>query len=204
MNGQKIFGLFMLLAQPSASLVVPDETLLAALAGLGVGALSNRLVFSTPRTPLDQIVVRLGASKYGVGLICVQDVPEGGRICGCEARYSRTVPLSSLARLPLGVRSAIHELFDCCDDTPGMCNVPLDYEQALPLISFINHSPWPTCSYDEDSHAIVASRPMRAGDEATVDYLEYQEEHSFTYRHAKAGFPKHFAKTAFGSSSAYA
>ena len=173
-----------------------NEAAAIALGGFAAGAFTNRIAMSPKLSPapLDQIVARPGASKYGVGLICLQDVPVGGRICGCEPVLSRTVPLASLDALPTAVRSAIHELYDGVDDPPGTCSIPLNYEQAIPLIAFINHSKRPSCAYDEEAHAIVALRRLRAGDEATVNYFEYQDPTSFTYRHAASGFSKDFAR----------
>jgi hypothetical protein len=72
--------------------------------------------------------------------------------------------------------------------------VPSDYENAIPLISFLNHSPQPTCRYDAEAHAIVATEALRVGDEATVNYFEYQDAETYTYRHAAAGFDPQFAR----------
>ena len=96
--------------------------------------------------------------------------------------------VGNLATAPSLVRLTLHELFDCLDDPVGTVAVPTEYEQAIPLISFINHSTRPNCEYDEERHAIYALRDLRAGEEATVNYFEYQTEESFTYRSAKAGF----------------
>lgn len=69
--------------------------------------------------PLSKIYVRPGQGKYGVGLICLRDVPVGARICRCYPDYSKTVATSSLRSLPPEVRSTIHEIWDCFDDPPG-------------------------------------------------------------------------------------
>ena len=62
--------------------------------------------------------------------------------------------LASLDALPTAVRSAIHELYDGVDDPPGTCSIPLNYEQAIPLIPFINHSKRPSCAYDEEARKL--------------------------------------------------
>ena len=46
--------------------------------------------------------------------------------------------------------------------------------QGIPLVSFINHSLRPNCVYDPESNGICASRDLRADEEATVNYFEYQ------------------------------
>ena len=54
-------------------------------AGLLVGGLSSQII-RPPGRPLERIWVRPGASKIGgVGLICIQDTPEGACICTCAA-----------------------------------------------------------------------------------------------------------------------
>ena len=93
------------------------------------------------------------------------------------------------------VRRTIHELWDCLDDPPGTCAVPADYEQAIPLVSFLNHDLRPNCAWDPrlgPSGAIVAERDLRLGEEATVNYFEYQDETSYTWRDAASGFKPSF------------
>lgn len=68
--------------------------------------------------------------------------------------------------------------------------IPTNYDQSIPLVSFINHSEEPNCVYVEDTNCIVAARRLRKGEEATVDYLEYQERGSYTWKHCKSGFRK--------------
>ena len=104
-----------------------------ATGAFGAGLLARPLLDSARSRQASQAIcqlanirVRPGSGKYGVGLICVQDVPVGGRICGCEAKNSREVALSSLGRLPVEVRSAVHELFDGVDQPPGTCMVPTE------------------------------------------------------------------------------
>ena len=41
-------------------------------------------------------------------------------------------------------------------------------------MSFINHSLRPNCVYDPESNGICASRDLRADEEATVNYFDYQ------------------------------
>lgn len=60
--------------------------------------------------------------------------------------------------------------------------------RAIPLVSFINHSDDPNCVYDEATDSIRAKRRLREGEEATVDYLRYQEKGSFTYKACQSGF----------------
>ena len=106
----------------------------------------------------------------------------------CAPKFTKVVQQRDLLSLPKEVRLTVHELFDCLDDPAGTVAVPTEYEQAIPLISFINHSTRPNCEYDPEYHAIYSLRDLRAGEEATVNYFEYQTEESFTYRSAKAGF----------------
>jgi hypothetical protein len=166
---------------------------------LGIGAVMGSVLARRAATPpgdliqqLSSIRVRPGNSEHGVGLIVVQDVPTGGRVIGCEPVHSQTVLLSEIAHLPAEVRQTIHEMFDGVDEPPGTCTIPSAYEDAIPVISFLNHSPDPNCAYDSDQHAIVALRRLHIGEEATVNYFSYQEPETYTYRHAAAGFSDSF------------
>lgn len=165
-----------------------DPLLFGAGAVAGAAALWGAAL--TQRPPdLANIYVRPGASQHGVGLIAIRSVPTGTIICRCEAKRVRSVQRASLATLPRSVRRTIHELYDGFG-TDGTCWVPSEYDQSIPLVSFINHDgDEPNCFFDEERHAIVNWRALRAGEEATVDYFDYQEPHSWTYRHAAAGFP---------------
>jgi len=147
--------------------------------------------------PLSKIYVRPGRGKFGVGLVCVRDVPQGARICKCYPDFSKTVSMASLDKLEPGVRETIHEIWDCVNYPPGKCLVPTDYEAAFPIIGFINHSRQPNCEYDYKRNAIIASRPLRKGEEATVDYFMYQEEGSYTWEHAATGFSPDYIKTVY-------
>ena len=113
-------------------------------------------------------------------------MPKGGIICSCAAQ-AVVVPSRRFNFLPPAVRQCVLELYDGWDGE-GNYQVPIDYDQAIPLISFINHSEEPNCVYDEPANAIVAARRLRTGEEATVDYLSYQEKGSYTWRYCKSGF----------------
>ncbi|KAJ1618638.1 hypothetical protein T492DRAFT_1091291 [Pavlovales sp. CCMP2436] len=166
----------------------------APIAAAVVGAplaLFGSASFVRPRS-LSDIYVRPGVGRFGVGLIAVRDIQRGTRICQCESAYAKAIPRIALATLRPGVRQTIHELFDGFD-AKGNCLVPTDYEQALPLISFLNHvadgdGSGPTCTYDAATNTIVAGRRLRRGEECTVDYTKYQEKESLTHRQAASKF----------------
>jgi hypothetical protein len=82
------------------------------------------------------------------------------------------------------------ELFDGYYPRKGTYQVPLEYDEAIPLVSLINHSPEPNCYYDEDTNAIRAARRLRQGEEAVVDFMQYHDAGSFTYRDCKDGFTR--------------
>ncbi len=171
----------------SLEALVDDSTLTSVLSATAVGG-GGLFALRALSNPLgeQQIYVRPGVGAHGVGLICVRDVPEGGLICRCEAEFAKPVPSWQLATLDPGVRRTVLELFDGCDGR-GTCQVPTQYDQAIPLISFINHSEQPNCIYVEPN-AIVAVRRLRRGEECTVDYLRYQDPGSYTYKDCQRGF----------------
>ena len=136
---------------------------------------------------LDGIFVRPGVGAYGVGLIAIRPVPVGGVICSCSCDNADPVPGRRLNFLRPSVRTTVLELYDGWDGK-GNFQVPTNYDQAIPLISFINHSPEPNCIYLEEINCIVSQRKLRTGEECTVDYLQYQEKGSYTWRAAASGF----------------
>lgn len=138
---------------------------------------------------LEDVYVRPGVGATGVGLICLRRVPRGALICCCEAKHSKTVPTAELAAVDPEVRTAVHEMFDGLD-VDGTCTVPNDYDQNIPLISFINHSASPNCVFDSDDNCIRSARWLRKGEEATVDYTKYQHEGSYALQYARTGFAR--------------
>ena len=137
---------------------------------------------------LDRIYVRPGVGAFGVGLITIRGVPKGGIICSCSAQADQ-VPSRRLNLLRPSVRKTVLELYDGWDGQ-GQYQVPTNYDQCIPLISFINHSDEPNCVYDEPSNCIVAARRLRTGEECSVDYLQYQEPGSYTWRACLSGFKR--------------
>lgn len=184
-------------ARATGLIHIPLEASSAALGVGGAGAiLLARRTYSLARinlTPelrsLPSVFVRPGVGAFGVGLIAVRPVPKGQKICDCAAKASTRVPEAWLVSLDPAVRRVFFELFDGLAPD-GKCCVPTDYDQSIPIISFLNHSPTPNCRYDERKNAIVAARRLRRGEEATVDYIKYQEPGSYTYREAADGFSK--------------
>mgnify|MGYP003342315167 CR=1 FL=1 len=141
---------------------------------------------------LSEIVVRPGATEHGVGLICVKRVPANTKICNCEAKHCKIVPLDRIKNLPIGVRQTIHDLFDGLHTVHGrqFCQIPTDYDQSIPLVAFINHSLTPTCYFDDGDWCIRSRRILKRGEEATVNYCMYQEPESYTYKYAAANFKR--------------
>ena len=115
-------------------------------------------------------------------------MPRGATICSCSAEFAAEVPARRLNLLHPAVRETVLELYDGYDAAQSTYQVPTKYDQAIPLISFVNHSDAPNCAYDESSNTIVAARPLARGAECTVDYFKYQERGSYTWRAAVTGF----------------
>ena len=68
----------------------------------------------------------------------------------------------------------------------------------MPLIAFVNHDARrPNCYYDDETNAIRAGRSLRKGEEATVNYFDYQDETSYTYLHAASGFDSKYIRTMY-------
>ena len=173
---------------------------LAELPPAGAAIIAVPLVFLASeflqRPPVGDIYVRPGVGSFGVGLICIRPVPKGQRVCVCEAKFSERTTPTRLNLLSPAVRRTVLELFDGYDSDDGTYGYPTNYDQAIPLISFINHSDEPNCYYDVQTvggelvGSIRAARRLRTGEEATVDYLKYQEPGSFTYRACQSNFQK--------------
>ena len=140
----------LLIAAGASAGVAASGPLTRALAGAGGSS-----------TELSEIYVRPGKGSFGVGLITIRPVPAGTPIIqDCAPKFTKVVQQRDLLSLPKEVRLTVHELFDCLDDPAGTVAVPTEYEQAIPLISFINHSTRPNCEYDPEYHAIGFSHQV--------------------------------------------
>lgn len=118
----------------------------------------------------------------GVGLVCIRDVPEGTAICSCSnVDQYRQVSSEDFERLHESEKTFYHELFDP-KNTDGTYFLPSNPE-VLEMACFVNHSSAPSCRFDATRHAFVAKRPLRAGDEVTVDYGQYLEPHKFNRKY---------------------
>ena len=150
----------------------------AASAAFVMGPLALLAANYVQQPPLGDIYVRPGVSDIqGVGLMCIRPVPKNGRICGCSAQLNGNTYLTSVRGNHLNmvhpaVGLAMLELFDGYYPRMGTFQVPLEYDEAIPLVSLINHSPQPNCYFDEDTNAIRAARPLRKGEEAVVDFMQ--------------------------------
>jgi len=177
-----------LLGPPLPPPALADVPPLALAGASATAALLGVGLWQRPRLG-NTIYVRPGQGAYGVGLIAIRRVPRGARICTCDAKYSRFVRKGAFRLLHPSVQRLCNELFDGTDADGGkQCLVPTEYDQAIPLISFINHSPRPNCRYEPVTNAIFTTRGLRPGEEATVDYTKYQEPGSYTYQEAVSGF----------------
>ena len=113
---------------------------------------------------------------HGVGLVCFRPTPKGALICPASATRTVDVPIVAV---PSSVRRVVHELFDGVDPATQTCSVPVGWE--LPLVSFLNHGDKPNCHLDEVAFAVVASRQLQTGEEATVDYNQYLNPGSYNH-----------------------
>ena len=64
---------------------------------------------------LNKIYVRPGVGAYGVGLLAIQNVPQGGIICTCSADNAVPIRSRRLNLLRPSVRNAVLELYDGWD-----------------------------------------------------------------------------------------
>lgn len=139
---------------------------------------------------LNKIYIRPGVHSGRLGLIAIRDIPFDTPVCNCQPHNFMTINMNLLDKykVPSSVRKTIHELFDGYNKKSNTCTIPKDYDTSISLISFINHSDQPNCKYNINGHTINTLRDINEGEEVTVDYLQYQNPGSYTYRHAENGF----------------
>lgn len=127
------------------------------------------------------VTVRPGVTPHGVGLIAVRAINQGEHIAPCSADMTaRRLAASRQAKLPEGVAQVITDLYDG--------HAPLDYQAGIPLACLLNHSTCANSTFDPENHSIVAARLINAGEEVTVNYLEYLDCKSPMRERARRGF----------------
>ena len=127
----------------------------------------DRVVYARPK-----------ATEHGVGLVCIREVPKGATICRCSASEAyHKISSTAFQKLHPAEKTFYNELFDP-QSTDGNYYLPKD-PHVLHMVCFINHSPTPSCTYDETHHSMVTIRPLKTGDEITVDYSLYPEPHQY-------------------------
>jgi hypothetical protein len=142
----------------------------AAMAALARLTHGERPVYARPQ-----------ATEHGVGLVCIREVPAGAAICDTSYDLQfREVSGEDFARLHPVEKTFYHELFDPVStyDTYILPGNP----EVLHMACFVNHSSTPTCQYDANHQRFVAKHQLQPGDEITVDYTRYLDEHKYNYR----------------------
>ena len=123
------------------------------------------------------LVQKLQSTGWG-WCASVRWVPKGATICRCSASEAyHKISSTAFQKLHPAEKTFYNELFDP-QSTDGNYYLPKD-PHVLHMVCFINHSPTPSCTYDETHHSMVTIRPLKTGDEITVDYSLYPEPHQY-------------------------
>jgi hypothetical protein len=129
------------------------------------------------------VYARPQATKHGVGLVCIREVPAGTAVCSCSNNdQHRRVLGEDFKRLHPAEQTFYHELFDP-RHTNGSYFLPANPE-VLEMACFVNHNSTPTCRYDSTHNRLVTKHKLQPGDEITVDYSRYLGKHKYNRKYA--------------------
>ncbi|RYB02567.1 SET domain-containing protein-lysine N-methyltransferase [Lichenibacterium ramalinae] len=122
--------------------------------------------------PHDGLYTRLGVSPgLGVGVFALRDIPQGTNPFRGET--------AALARIPAATVEAIADpaarrmYLDFCPLVDGHFLAPSSFN-AMTVSWYMNHSDRPNIACDPDLN-FLAARPIRAGEELTVDYRTFSD-----------------------------
>ncbi len=126
---------------------------------------------------LKDVWCRLGATKHGVGVVAIRDIPKGAN------PFKNCDPQGDLLEITQGELEAA----DCDESVKQIVRdfcalqgrkyyVP-DYGiDAIDKSYFLNHSKTPNLEVLNEGEDFVAARDIKAGEELTADYDLYNEE----------------------------
>jgi hypothetical protein len=122
--------------------------------------------------PHKNVYACLAPSKIhegGVGVFAIKPIPRGKELFRDDNDEMHWIEEKSVPKKP----SAVRRLYDFAAIRKGRYGCPPTFNR-LTLSWYLNHSKNPnvTCTKDFD---FLASRPIKAGEELTVDYSTYND-----------------------------
>lgn len=125
---------------------------------------------------LSDVWCRLAATKHGVGVVAIRDIPKG---VDPFARCDPFGDVLEISQIELEASDAPREakqlVRDFCALQGGVYFVP-DYGiDAIDKSYFLNHSDKPNMVTKDDGEVFVTARRIKKGEELVADYGQYHE-----------------------------
>lgn len=125
---------------------------------------------------LREVYCRLGTTPHGVGVVAVRLIPEG------TDPFKNCDPFGDVVEIPeseLEAYDAPQEakqlVRDFCALQGGVYFVPSYGIDAIDKSYYLNHSSDPNLITHDQGETFVALRDIKAGEELTANYDQYQE-----------------------------
>lgn len=123
---------------------------------------------------LRDVCVRIGVTEHGVGVVAIRDIPAGvDPFSHCSSNgYHHIRPEELEGHDPAVVRM----VKDFCALRGGSYSVPTCGLDAIDKSFYLKHSRTPNLAASAGGACFLTSRPVRCGEELTVDYDTFDEE----------------------------
>jgi hypothetical protein len=130
--------------------------------------------------PHDHLFTRLQPSAgKGLGVFAIRDIPQGMNPFHGEASETTLVPCAEIDRID---DPEVRRLYiDFCPVVNGDFVAPADFNR-MTIAWYLNHSDDPNIVSDATA-TFAAARPIRKGEELTVDYTTFSD-HAGAYAEA--------------------
>ncbi len=129
---------------------------------------------------LHDVYCRLGITTHGVGVVAIRDIPAGTDV------FRHADPFGSALRITKAELDscdappeAKRMVQDFCVMQDGVYTVPDYGMDAITKLYYVNHSADPNLATTDGGESFVTTRPVKQGEELTVNYDTYHESDHF-------------------------
>lgn len=124
--------------------------------------------------PHHNLYTRIMASRDGIGVFAIRDIPEGTCLFVGDTGRTVAVPVQQVEDIP---DPEIKRMYvDFCPVVDGHYIAPADFNQ-ITMAWYLNHSATPNVAVLSDL-SLVASMFIRKGEELCTDYTTFSEHAS--------------------------
>jgi hypothetical protein len=129
------------------------------------------MVSPSDNLPHRNLYTRIRATRTGVGVFAIRDIPEGTQLFVGDVGETVALPISDVEAI---ADDEIRRVYvDFCPVIDGCYIAPVDFNQ-ITMAWYLNHSNEPNVVVSEDLQ-LFASRLISRGEELISDYTTYSD-----------------------------